>query len=1578
MPELLQRVVRAFPLRFHLPAAFLYISTAIVASNLALAQQFAPPGPGIAAQVFGEGASTPGVYLPTDRTVSRAVTRARERLANGEYQEALTYLHDLLGKQEDWFFDGAGGAAEQRGIKATARQLIGDLPKEGQDAYELLYGASARRQLEAALATGNRKDIAQVVRQFFHTMAGYEAALILAQIEADQGRRLAAAQIYRELLDAPRAVAVFDPQLSLLAAANYLGANDRESADNTMRSLIKRMPNAEVMLAGKKVPLPAGDDRVVAWMEEYVGKSNNGVLEESNWLVARGNTNRNSQHPGGKPHLRPRWQARVANDPRIESYLTGRSNDYIERGVAMVPRARPIAVGDLIVMRTPRNVVAIDFNSGKRVWETREDEDSPNEEVLRVDQEQWPAQSNSLEQRVWDDGLAMSLSSDGERVFVLRGAGSHSDEDMMAVQMGGVFGRQGQEVRAITNQLAAYDIKTQGKLLWELGGSQAQGPLHGAYFLGAPLSIDGTLYVMAEIRSAIYLFALDAATGGVQWQQQLIGLEQSVWLNPVRRLAGASPSYSAGLLICPTNSSAVVAIDIGKREFAWVYRYAREEVMPTEGRGNWQHQVPSAAIRSNDRWLDSSIVIGDGHVFITPPESSELHCLDLLTGKLAWKRRQGESLYVGGVTDGKVLLIGVEGAQALRVSDASIAWPRETVPFPDNALPAGQGYMSDGRYYLPLTSGEIAEINMDDGALATRSAPNTEGALGNLICHRGSVLSQSVLLLDKFEQLDLLKQRVEGLLAANPNDAGALRELAELRRTAGQTDEAVALLKQAYGLAPEDRVVQESLGNVLLEALAADYTSFRDDLPLLHRLINDREKLVELMRVEASGLERTGQSSQAVDAYLQLADLLADGPVQLRVAPTHSVRSDRWIGGRLGEIWRKADAGGREQVAQRIDTWRRNLGDDRSLMSLRHGFVHLQELPMSKKLHERLIDALLEHHRFDETEIELLGLSYNEGNAITVAKLIERLEERRGTSSHEKVSWPAGQVEAKLLPLVNNAADEQRNPRNPAEQQMGLRPLRIEQRRSLEPSPVSWFVASDGSELVGQDPLGNDVIRLGADRTRQMREATLQHGAELGPFLFVVHSGRLMAVRASGSPGQGSELLWQTDPYSRYFANSTLPRRGSSEANGRVNRRPVYHLYSGRRRISGNPALGVCGLGPVTPRGVVYQEQDHLRCVDPLSGEPLWVRTDIPPGCELFGDDEFLLAADSGMRVAHIIRMVDGEVVGKRELSKHEWLLTVGRKVVEVELDMRRENRRMMIYVRDMVTGEVLSEEQFPIASKVAVLEPDKIGVFQSDGHFWLYDVGEGVAKIDTKLDPLNSVQNIHLLPTDERLFLIVSGSANSQYKPVSQQQEYPIVDGFVYAFDRESGKPVWPGPAVLRNRGAILYQPADIPILVFADRKSVRNATNGGSMQLRVLCLDRATGETVYRNDALADTSITRFRIRGSQDMAPTVAIDTNAGKIQLTMTDRPRPPRPPANDDLETKPLAEEHGLRGIGKRIGGALQGAVENPSRADRQWQEIEARRLRLQEFQEAQKQRFRIESGQPVPAIPEQEAPIDDD
>ncbi len=56
--------------------------------------------------------------------------------------------------------------------------------------------------------------------------------------------------------------------------------------------------------------------------------------------------------------------------------------------------------------------------------------------------------------------------------------------------------------------------------------------------------------------------------------------------------------------------------------------------------------------------------------------------------------------------------------------------------------------------------------------------------------------------------------------------------------------------------------------------------------------------------------------------------------------------------------------------------------------------------------------------------------------------------------------------------------------------------------------------------------------------------------------------------------------------------------------------------------------------------------------VDPLSGDPLWVRQDIPPGSEVFGDEQYLFVLSPGSDEASVYRATDGQLLGTRKVPR--------------------------------------------------------------------------------------------------------------------------------------------------------------------------------------------------------------------------------------------------------------------------------------------------------------------------------------
>jgi hypothetical protein len=172
-------------------------------------------------------------------------------------------------------------------------------------------------------------------------------------------------------------------------------------------------------------------------------------------------------------------------------------------------------------------------------------------------------------------------------------------------------------------------------------------------------------------------------------------------------------------------------------------------------------------------------------------------------------------------------------------------------------------------------------------------------------------------------------------------------------------------------------------------------------------------------------------------------------------------------------------------------------------------------------------------------------------------------------------------------------------------------------------------------------------------------------------------------------------------------------------------------------------------------------------------------------------------------------------------------------------------------------------------------------------------------------------------MKSGDQLFLCVNGAVRERTSLPIGLPDYPLVDGQVYAFDLRDGHSMWPVPAVIEQRGIAIVQPDDLPVLVFVDRVRKRNA-GGANNKLRLLCIDRETGATIYRNDELTDTSGTNFRIQLARGEPPTVNIEMSAKTIRLKLTDEPRSPEPPASDLVEAPRKTLGRGLWGVGLKI------------------------------------------------------------
>ncbi|MBX9580727.1 MAG: PQQ-binding-like beta-propeller repeat protein [Gemmataceae bacterium] len=597
---------------------------------------------------------------------------------------------------------------------------------------------------------------------------------------------------------------------------------------------------------------------------------------------------------------------------------------------------------------------------------------------------------------------------------------------------GGFVQHRGQLAEAVrAGELNAVDLAT-GNLVWTLGRFDRQSvklaapaqvappateddadkvtsAFHlclNAVFLGPPLPLNGRLYVLIEQAGVIRLLCLDPKTlaevkllievekDGAEpgkppakkreleevrrpvptlvWQQKLGRPNNPFPADSVRRFQGAFLAAGEGVLVCPTNSGAVVGVDIMSRSLLWAHAYRKLDAGGPEGypqqrmrggmRVNPDGTVVPAQQLAASRWRAAAPIVAGGRVVLAAYDSTKLECLDIRTGKVLWAvDRKDADLYVGGVADGRVIVVGRTEVRAYPLAAAGEVQPDWTTDL-HGATPTGHGVVGKGVIFLPVRPAnagkdgapvaEIWAVESDKGKVVSRAAARNRSAdpagshlaqygLGNLVYQDGLVVAQSAWEVAVYPQLEVKRAEMDRRLAANPQDPAGLTDRGELLLDEGKVREAVADLREAGRHDPPETVRRR-----LRDKLYAGYTELaRQDFAAVEPYLAEYAALCEVpadsddpfeakrradqtlrrkqnyLYLLAKGREGQGRLAESFDACLALA-ALGDGAelFDLPDEPGVRTRGDVWARGRIdGMIHRAADPAARRALEDRVN-----------------------------------------------------------------------------------------------------------------------------------------------------------------------------------------------------------------------------------------------------------------------------------------------------------------------------------------------------------------------------------------------------------------------------------------------------------------------------------------------------------------------------------------------------------------------------------------------------------------------------------------------------------------------------------
>lgn len=1360
-----------------------------------------------------EAAAEGGAYLPTDRAAERRLDFARRLIAERRWSDAVTLLDEVLAGDRDSFFRSDLTAATWRSVKAEAGLLIGGLPPAGNEAYQLQFRAKADRHLADALERADDRGIAAVARRWLLTPAGQRATLLSALHALDQGQALAAAAWLDRL--AGVGSESLEPTLSVMRAVAWQRAgNARTAAEILDQARTRKMTS--LRLGGREVSVsfpPGGGE---AWLTGIVGPPPaTAIRAAEEWCMHRGDPPRNAIVEASRPLLVPRYRVPLTRHPEEARWLAARRQQAADNDGLLLPAATPLAVDGTVVLHTPMGLLAVDFETGKRLWlqtggaagpvtvaDDGGDEDEPVAAAI--------AQSRMLAP-VFEDATSGGLASDGRLVFAVE---SHPDalvgRDPKRLNGPVIFNGGGtQGGWSGGNSLAAYDLADRGRLRWRLPAVDPGRPTRAtAWTLGAPLPVNDRLFVLVEELGEVRLDVLDADTGSVVWTQPLAELDEGARIdnqdNQLRRVAGLSPAVAEGVLVCPTGAGAVVAVDLATRTLLWAYNYQvsppgdmvvmRNGVrVPQVGRIiNGRMVVRNGPAGDVDgRWLDGCPVLAGGTVILTPAESDTLHCVDLRSGAVKWVRPRGDGLYVAGVVGDRLLVVGRRGVEAVDIKTAERLW--STSLDDDGAAISGRALLAADQMFVPLDTPEVVEIDLVTGRVVGRSAGRGGAVPGNLVAYRGEVLSQGVDSFDVFHQTAPLESRIEtagkdGLIRGD--DAWLLMWRGQLRLDRGDVAAGLADLRVAVAAAPS-RFPPDVLPTALVHALEREPAMAETIWPELLSLEATPALLNRGLRLAVDSLVAAGNVSQAWEACRQLMERVAaattvedgDGLVPDGRDPRLMVRESRWIQSRLTEIRGLASANVRATIDAFARTTLDVINDGGSRRSDRRGrldrfiewFGGDEVAAVARRDRVAAVTVELENGGADEAARRLLearrefalidmarwGLPEDRQRA---AAEIDRTRAALGALSNVRIdeAWPRGRVVVTSRKAVS--ANDERRP-----QPMRTLPLRVTAGGdSLLPGARVEFDMQRGG-LVVRDGLGRplgETIAIQPQGPQRWGFAGFNAAAAevtiLGRVAIVQSGGFLAAYELAGPAaagrGAGHRHLWTHEATTsapgvvRRGINGHFPRNGSVPLG-----MPIPEPNAAVVMPPG-PALAMVTGVPVLVDGI-------LQVRDPLTGAVVWERRRLPEVATMFGDDDYLCLCPSSGREAMVLSMATGAVIRTADLPDRERrLFTHGRHVFAVTprasssgTSGRRVAESVEVEVIDPVTMRRGPLGTYSGESR-ATLAGDDLAILTPAGELTIVSLtGRRVSFITRLPDMPKGLERLVVLPWQDR-YLVIAG----------------------------------------------------------------------------------------------------------------------------------------------------------------------------------------------------------------------------
>lgn len=673
---------------------------------------------------------TGAASLPTDDNVDRKLRKAQEYLAQKRYDLAITVWQEILNGSEQFMrkrdvvrtddgeypiFDSVHASIEEQ------LSLLAKNAPQGMKEYRLKADADARELIAQARGKDEERALAEVVRRYFFSSLGDDAAYTLGCLMLDRHEFVAASRLFLDMVarhpdyaartDTPP-VTPRDEVLLRAAVASARGG-DVKTAKLVLEEL-------------KKSRSTVASGEILGWLERTTSKGGGkfeGVANlPGDWPMAYGAATRDRSMPGLPADTAyrgvwsPLWVVRyneekfglsagnmttpptpvpvkpadpadpisaAAQSKHRRDIYDGRRKEMARRWESSdrMPADQIIMAAGRLYFRAYDRVVCVEGRTGRTLFATRPSS-VPQVQIIGNTGGTYPEEVVLFADRTFS---AMSVA-DGVLYYLEDDQSAPLPQDRAYFQAHGISAMPPR----FGNRIVAVDARN-GKLQWTSANEPDKaGNRASVRYLAAPVAYGNLLLVPAIENNSLYLYARRAdAQGALAWKTELAGVPSkgdSPWVTTGIAVAGGDAYLCHGGI--------VFNVDAAAGHVRWAVRYARA------ASGGMNPNYGQSVLSTKGFDDDYLVPFGRG-VVVAAHDCDELFALDRRTGRLLWETPRQGMTHVIGVLGQSLYVASSDTVRRFGlISGAEESQPAE---LGEHRL-TGRGFISADGLYLPSKS----------------------------------------------------------------------------------------------------------------------------------------------------------------------------------------------------------------------------------------------------------------------------------------------------------------------------------------------------------------------------------------------------------------------------------------------------------------------------------------------------------------------------------------------------------------------------------------------------------------------------------------------------------------------------------------------------------------------------------------------------------------------------------------------------------------------------------------------------------------------------------------------------------